>query len=323
MDIEYPMDVDTPQPTPMSVVVSWVPPPSTTEAEAESYELYTDSDGLWVRYHWEHGASNTCVESFHMRWPPSRTSDRDCAWISVHRGLSPMSMALPEDEFKAKFKGDVEGLKAEFKAITAGGEDVEGTGEEERKVTPEMIDALAVKYGVLDGKWMIHTEPENVDQLWKKVVRIVSERGYGQAKVSTRKVLVLESESESQPHFDDLCPNDTKAAACNGGTPDPQERHVICVYVDDYTNKREVDELRRVLRLGAGVFWKIGFKTGAYTHLGIYKGNKLRLRPSRYHDGDNIDKATGRGIGRKSRGSWGGHSTFRPRGPVALPLMAE
>ncbi|KAF9451468.1 hypothetical protein P691DRAFT_627247, partial [Macrolepiota fuliginosa MF-IS2] len=111
-------------------------------------------------------------------------------------------------------------------------------------VTPEMIDALAVKYGVLVGKWLVYTRSESVDQLWQKVVRIASDRGYGRAKVSTRKVL---------------------------------SEHVICVYVDDYTNNREVDDLRRMLRLRAGVFWKIGFKTDAYTHLGIYKGNKFGL----------------------------------------------
>jgi len=220
-------------------------------------------------------------------------------------------LASPENQFMR----DVEGLKAEFESITSGGDDVEGAGEEDRKVTPEVIDALAAKYGVLSGKWLVYTDSKNVDQLWRKIVRVVAlDRGHGQTKVSARKVLVPESEPGSQPH--ELGDEGTESATWNGGTPDPQHKHVICVYVYDYRNKRDVDELRKALRLRAGVFWDIGFKTDAYTHLEIYKENKWKLRPSRYHDADNKNKATGGGFGRKSRGGWGGRSAFRPHGPA-------
>jgi hypothetical protein len=138
---------------------------------------------------------------------------------------------------------------------------------EEVQLTPQMIDELAVKYGVLSGKWLVYASPEEVDQLWRKIVRVVAfDRGYGSVKVSPRKVLEPSSESS---------------------LPDPTEGHVICVYVDDYLDKGEVDGLRKALRFRAGVLKRIGFKPDVYTWLGIYKGNKFGIRPSKYHDSDN------------------------------------
>ena len=57
------------------------------------------------------------------------------------------------------------------------------------------------------------------------------------------------------------------------------ERHVICVYADDYTDLEEVNGLRLALK---AISVKIGFKRDAYTHLGIYKENPWNIRPSRY-----------------------------------------
>ena len=59
------------------------------------------------------------------------------------------------------------------------------------------------------------------------------------------------------------------------------ERHVICVYADDYTDLEEVNGLRVALK-AIGVKRQIGFKPDAYTHLGIYKENPWNIRPSRY-----------------------------------------
>ena len=59
------------------------------------------------------------------------------------------------------------------------------------------------------------------------------------------------------------------------------ERHVICVYADDYTDLEEVNCLRIALK-AIGVKRLIGFKPDAYTYLGIYKENAWNIRPSRY-----------------------------------------
>lgn len=117
------------------------------------------------------------------------------------------------------------------------------------KVSPESLDEISKANNVMTGKWMVFVESSKVDMLWGKIVYLVCmERQRGFVKVSTYQ---------------------------------EGEGHVICVYVDDYTNKEEVKELRRALR-SLGVKWRIGFKTDAYTHLNIYKENAWDLRPSRY-----------------------------------------
>lgn len=287
MDItDEPMDVDMDD---HSQQILWVPPPSHSESSTGLYDFHTDAEGLWVIHHWK-PTSNAHIESFHNRWPPSRTSACACVWIAIDCGISPLSRALGSEEYEAKFKRDVEGLRREFAHIV--GSHSSGTGEGGGKVTPEMVDTLAVKYGVLSGKWLVYTKPDQVDELWRKVVRVVAaERGHGQAKVSARKVI----ENVQQPPTQSL-PSD-EAIEWDGGTPEPSEGHVICVYVEDYMNKRGVDELRKALRFRAGVFWKIGFKSDAYTYLGIYKNNPWGLRPSRYHDSDhNTGGRFGKGL---------------------------
>ncbi|KDR73177.1 hypothetical protein GALMADRAFT_50987, partial [Galerina marginata CBS 339.88] len=113
----------------------------------------------------------------------------------------------------------------------------------------ETLDQIAKTNNVLGGKWMVFEESAKIDMLWGKILYdMCMERKKGQAKVSTYK---------------------------------EDEKHVICVYVDDYTDKEEVTALRKALR-SVGVKWKIGFKPDAYTHLNIYKDNPWKIRPSRY-----------------------------------------
>jgi hypothetical protein len=116
-------------------------------------------------------------------------------------------------------------------------------------VTPETLDQISKAHNVITGKWMIFEESEKIDMLWGKLVyHLCVERQKGSAKVSTWK---------------------------------KGERHVICVYADDYTDLEEVNGLRKALK-AIGVKRQIGFKPDAYTHLGIYKENAWKIRPSRY-----------------------------------------
>ena len=116
-------------------------------------------------------------------------------------------------------------------------------------VTPETLDQISKTHNVITGKWMIFEESDKIDMLWGNLVyHLCIERQKGSAKVSTWK---------------------------------KGEKHVICVYVDDYTDLEEVNGLRTALK-AIGVKRKIGFKPDAYTHLGIYKENAWNIRPSRY-----------------------------------------
>lgn len=116
-------------------------------------------------------------------------------------------------------------------------------------VKVDTLDQIAKTNNVLLGKWMVFVEPSKIDMLWGKILYyLCMERKKGMAKVSTFK---------------------------------EDEKHVIYIYVDDYTDKAEVTALRKALK-GVGVKWKIGFKPDAYTHLNIYKENPWKIRPSRY-----------------------------------------
>ncbi|KAF8067000.1 translation initiation factor eIF 4e-like domain-containing protein [Lyophyllum atratum] len=133
-------------------------------------------------------------------------------------------------------------------------QDLEGSQQAQGNgiVTVETLDALAQAHGVLSGKWLVYADPHQVDDLWSRIVTAVvasapSGTG-GRAKVSPAR---------------------------------PDEPHVVCVYVEDYSDGAEVGRVRDALRR-AGVRWRIGFKPDVYTHLGIYKGNEWRIRPSRY-----------------------------------------
>lgn len=117
------------------------------------------------------------------------------------------------------------------------------------KVTPESLDQISKAHNVISGKWMVFEESDKIDMLWGKLVyHLCVERQKGSAKVSTWK---------------------------------KGERHVICVYADDYTDLKEVNGLRMALK-AIGVKRRIGFKPDAYTHLDIYKENAWNIRPSRY-----------------------------------------
>ncbi|KAF8898034.1 translation initiation factor eIF 4e-like domain-containing protein [Gymnopilus junonius] len=106
-----------------------------------------------------------------------------------------------------------------------------------------------VKIETLDQIAKTNNEATKIDMLWGKVLYFLCmERKKGMAKVSTFK---------------------------------EGEKHVICVYVDDYTDRAEVTALRKALR-GIGIKSKIGFKPDAYSHLNIYKENPWKIRPSRY-----------------------------------------
>ncbi|KAG5633427.1 hypothetical protein H0H81_007873, partial [Sphagnurus paluster] len=127
-----------------------------------------------------------------------------------------------------------------------------GNGNVNAVVTVNALDALALAHGVLSGKWMVYAKPHQVDDLWSRIATAVvanAPSGTGaRAKVSPAR---------------------------------PDEPHVVCVYVEDYSDPQEVARVREALRR-AGVRWKIGFKPDVYTHLGIYKGNGWGIRPSRY-----------------------------------------
>lgn len=68
----------------------------------------------------------------------------------------------------------------------------------------------------------------------------------GSVKASSRKIL------QSSP--------ETLFFEVDNDAPNPAEGHIICVYVDDYLDKEEVDGLGKALRFREGVLKRIAFK---------------------------------------------------------------
>jgi hypothetical protein len=92
------------------------------------------------------------------------------------------------------------------------------------------------------GKWVIFRKIDQIDTLWETIRDRTQDGQLGiQAKVSTMR---------KNPNFD-------------------SEYFVICVYTADCNNREELLKVREQLR-ALGVTEKIGYKTDAATHSGIY-----------------------------------------------------
>jgi hypothetical protein len=112
------------------------------------------------------------------------------------------------------------------------------------------LDALARKYNMLTGKWMIFSLPDQIDSLWAQIASATHAGTLGiAAEVSPR--------------------NET-------------DSHVVCVYTRDYTYSGDVFKIRGALRR-VGVNWKVAYKPDIYTHCGIYRDNTWGIAPTRYH----------------------------------------
>lgn len=97
------------------------------------------------------------------------------------------------------------------------------------------------------GKWLIFRHHSIIDPLWEKVEEILLKGYLGKdAKVSTAKPSPLSS--------------------------DP-EKHVICVYTYDWTDRKDVYRIRQELRK-IGVYEKICYKTNEDTRKGRYAAFK-------------------------------------------------
>ncbi|KAG6819031.1 hypothetical protein H0H93_016103 [Arthromyces matolae] len=205
-----------------------VPPPQPSELRYS-----TDREGFIVAVWGEKPAAGD-VSSYLARWPPSRTPGTYAAWISVQRGSRPSES---QRENIAGLGRDWEILKqraAVFAALE--GPDAtamevnsaEGQGLQPRQklegnpiVTVEALDALALAHSVLSGKWLIYSKPHQIDGLWSRIVTAVIANA-PEGVVSTPRAKV--------------------------STARPGEPHVICVYVDDYSDAEEVGRVREALR---------------------------------------------------------------------------
>ncbi|KAK4032743.1 hypothetical protein C8A01DRAFT_40805 [Parachaetomium inaequale] len=125
-----------------------------------------------------------------------------------------------------------------------------------REVLRGEIGAVAKRWGVTAGKWMLFPQVHEVDEVWRVVCEGVDVGRLGTgAKVAT---------------------------TCQEGDP----ARLICVYTKDFT---DLEDVRRVLLalvdmglVRADMPRGIMYKCDAYTYLGIYGQNEYGLRASIY-----------------------------------------
>ena len=113
------------------------------------------------------------------------------------------------------------------------------------------IDEEAKHYEILTGKWLVFRPREQIDDVWMIIKEKTRNGELGiAAKVST---------------------------LFQG-----KDRHVICVYTENYFDKEDVFRVRESLR-NLGIEETLYYKPDIYTHLNIYSGT-TNLRPWRYKD---------------------------------------
>lgn len=110
---------------------------------------------------------------------------------------------------------------------------------------------LASKYHITTGKWMIFATHDSIDRIWEDIVVAMFEGELSHVismKVSPRN--------------------------------DSNDRHVICIYNNNFLNKKEVFESEASLR--KVYHGTLTYKPDIFTYLGIYKQNEWKIKPTLY-----------------------------------------
>lgn len=198
--------------------------------------------GMWANKDACEGDGERCLEEFLQAFPPSKCAARQLAWISLG---APMSGA-PGTVFEPVPKDSMSGaLQAWNRAL--------GTGQ---PIAPSIVDAIARRFQLVTGKWMLFCPHASVDVVWRAVARAVNRKALGpSAKVST---------IDQEP---------------------PGKEHVICVYTRDYTNRDDTNRAACALNEALRGIWQgtIRYKPDIYTYLGIYGRNEYHIPSSIQH----------------------------------------
>ena len=250
------VDVEEITPTPR-------PPPEIIEIEDfQNDENYTSSFPLPDPHY------RVNPENGRITWPSSKHLTED---IDAFLHFVPPTLVSPElcssvHVFNASptsptFKGD-DGIKAydvtrysdlleRQMRLATDADRKRARGECSRKIIKR-----AKEGGDTSGKWFLLVQPDAIDAVWLDVARATAKGDLGcAAKVSPSKV------------------------------EDGGKRKLICVYVADFSNKREVQRVLKALlslvEKVKGVFC-IGFKPDIYTCLNIKAGNPWQLLATMY-----------------------------------------
>ncbi|KAG7359643.1 DUF1917 domain containing protein [Nitzschia inconspicua] len=216
---------------------------------------------LGLRIYWN-GNDDVPLREWLQRIRPSQHSSGDCSWIQVNNvnqsspGFyrdsidddSDEEMMIDIDEMPkfAKYEAPLN----EITKIIKCGKRVSKASKE--KCVKEIM-RLAKQDKETVGKWLVYVKPSEADEVWEKIARATA-LGY------------LGCSSKIAP-------------TANG----QDESTVICVYVQDSTDKREVQRVLKTLYYDLKVTSGLSnFKPDIYTYLNIYRNNPWRLKPTLY-----------------------------------------
>lgn len=130
-----------------------------------------------------------------------------------------------------------------------------------RPVNFQTIRELALNHNVKSGKWLFFADSGGkVDHLWTIVASAIINNTLpcNSAKVSTY---------------------------------DGSERHVICIYNNDFSDKEQVLSAENAIR-NMGIKSKMSYKPDVYTCLNIYRRNKWGLPPNIMYSNYDLLKGT-------------------------------
>lgn len=123
--------------------------------------------------------------------------------------------------------------------------------EKEKTKSMDKLIQIVQKFDYGCGKWMIFVNRSEIDRIWKTIVTALWDGKLGHsAKVNT---------------------HDTDHST-----------HLICVYVDPFWNKKEMERVLKALRKECCITAQIKFKADAVTLLNIYKDNPWHIPSSFY-----------------------------------------
>ena len=198
------------------------------------------------------------TEEFLAKNPPTLVTVYTASWISVWNEMSHAGNDNNDDD-GAKRNDALQRGRAILERLEKDlreGKSLNGKKMLKKDLREEAKSELlqvATTMNQTCGKWMFFFPPQTVNEKWDIIAREVVEGRLGcSAKVSTTN------------------PNDSSSS------------HLICVYVDDFSDSAEV---RRVfLRLQELGFHSKSFKPDFFTILDLYSKNPWGITPSIYTD---------------------------------------
>jgi hypothetical protein len=194
-----------------------------------------------------------CVECYLTTNLPSKIKNEDEPWVWANN-------FEPPNQFRKRTKPDEETV-ALSRAIIDSSAKVSEDGkslvlplpkaQHEIPLNVEAIDKLAVRTGILVGKWLVYRPRDEIDSAWLTIARATFNKKLGiGAKVSTAER--------------------------------DKARHVICIYTRNYLDLDDIKRIRSLLR-DMGFTESLCYKPDIYTYLDIYSGT-TNLSPCRYRE---------------------------------------